>query len=196
MIGMFDHIKPKAANKYIGVTGTSVINHRSRMKLGLSCDQYVMMQFIDQNADKKDHYQIKEEPIWRDTGFTFEEAVILIQKLCFKKYITLLGSEYQITKLWRVMNPKQDDIFENIWVLLKRKGNKKKALDNYKKALENISATELLDKAKKYAQHHQEEETPFRFLHNVENWLNPQVEIYNEIIHEDTKPTNITRGKL
>ena len=199
-IGMFDKIKPQEGNLHIGVTGVTVIDHRTRRKLGLSCDEYVMMQFIDQNADKKNNYKIDKELIWKFTGFTFEEAVLLIQKLSFKSLISLTGNSYQITNYWRSLNPKEDDVFEEIWIIMKKKGNKIKSLKSWKACIKLDPATDILQKTKDYVVHHNKLGTPLQYRMKVENWLDAGTKPYNDIIHEDeqqqTNTPAVRKGKI
>jgi len=142
-------------NMYAGIHGSSTVNHRIRAMLGLTIDEYVVMQYFYKHITlNKQTTKIEciKENCWKDLGMRIDE----LQKIYFNlrdkemlcKSIDNGAEVFFFSDKW--LHHFQTDLeFEEFWKIY-HVGNKQDAKMNYQKARKEISKELLLKKAIEY----------------------------------------------
>lgn len=108
----FDNFKSSAPS----ISGHTTINHNIRVKLGMNCSEYVMMDFIQEQKNKGIIPDVSD--CWRKTGFKEEEQTHLIKNLIMKNFIEVSKkdpNDFEIREKWKNAFKSIDDEFEIFW---------------------------------------------------------------------------------
>ena len=149
-------------SKPVDITGFSTINHNLRIKMQITCSEYVMMDYIYTSQIKKRIPEMTE--CYRKTGFTDKEQNILVHALVQKGLVLMPKSDqqtgFEITDKWNQHFHTLDQEFENeFWVDLDEEkgkivnawpGSKTQALKNYKLVRKNHTLEFLLKQRHHY----------------------------------------------
>lgn len=155
-------------------TGTTFINHGVRVRLGLSLQEYTVMQFLADCKEKKlDPATSSVEMI----GVEIHKIHETIGNLTSHGF--LIGT-YPNHK-WS--NEFVEDI-DKLWAIHK-KGSKAKAKERLSKVLKKISIDDLAKKLTDYIKSKPPEE--FEYLKGLDVWLNPKMEHWNDPVIKSTK---------
>ena len=151
----------KATNKlYAGVHGRTVIDHRIRCKLGLTVDEYVVLDFI--YCQLKPGEEALEES-WKRIGMQPEEMNTILKGLNTRKIeaITEWNAEFAV-----------DSDFEEFWTnIFKKHGNRKDSEAKYAACRKLVDKSILHSRALRYV----ETRPDFpNFTKAAEVWLNPK----------------------
>ena len=165
-----------------GVRGQTTILHKLRCSLGLTCDQYVLAEFI--YSWRQEHNKsATTEDIHRRTGFSLDEAMNLAEFLNEDGIIVKdKTGRWVATDRWN-SKFRFDDDFEEFWNIWKKKGNKKRAKQRYIKVRKMISKGELHGQAEKVVA----AISDLRYLMNAEKWLDPEFEHWKDEIIKSGK---------
>lgn len=160
------------------ITGKTVIDHKKRVKLTLSCDEFVLAQAIEDIVGDLAFNTVKGyENVYKMTGFTNIEyrsiGSILIQKGIFKR---LADNNVRLVSPWEADTSSQKD-FDEFWDEYGKVGNKKAAKKSFLKALKVTDLDHLKERWKAYKAHL--EESGQSQLH-MSTWLNPDNERWND----------------
>lgn len=151
-------------------TGTTFINHGVRVRLGLSLQEYTVMQFLADCKEKK--ITINEESFISLIGVHYIHVVPIMDELQKKGLIigTLPNHKWS--------NEFIEDI-DRLWSVHK-KGSRAKAKERLSKVLKKITIEELIVKLTEYVKSKPPEE--FEYLKGLDVWLNPKTEHWNDPI--------------
>jgi len=128
----------KNAKGIIVPRGQTVILHRIRAELGLSCDEYVIADFIFTWRVTQNKKVPSIDLVYRITGISTTEAVQIgnrLEKLGI--FDRDKSSKWITTDKWNQYFNMDDD-FEEFWKIWLKKGNKKKAGKKYELCSESI----------------------------------------------------------
>lgn len=127
------------------VTGTSIVNHQIRVKLNLSLEEYVIMEYIEKCA--RDVIGINYPSIYEKTGIEHDDAKELFVTLWTKGFIetTQSVSKFKPTSKWFSALSSIKNEFEEFWMSMHIKtangkkniswtGSKQDALNKFTKA--------------------------------------------------------------
>lgn len=161
-------------NLYNGVHGMSTIDHRIRMKLGLSINEYVVLDFAVNLKMGLSHV----EECWKRIGMTPEE---------YSYYeATLYLRHPNIVELW-LNEFNLDPDFEVFWVNIFRKhGNKASAMKKYKECRSLIDKQTLHTRAAQYIMQCCPDFP--NYTKAAEVWLNPKKRHWEDVLPGDRKP--------
>jgi hypothetical protein len=179
--------------------GSSVINHKIRIKLKLTMEEYCLLDLIHR-------LNIKDKPlnydrIERYIGMDVEAAKVNLLSL-FKKGLV---ERYKDTKkiiinpIWsKIHNTVLEDDFEVFWRKEKGiswTGSKSEAKVKYKSARESYTADFILEKKRAYFEFLSQPEMSYRTVMNAARFLNPKNEHFNESWEEYLSDLIKKRGK-
>ncbi len=149
-------------SKPLDITGFSTINHNIRLKTGLTCSEYVLLDYIYTIQKKGKIPEMSE--CYRKTGFNDKEQKLLVQALIKKNMVLIPTSENQvafdITEKWTIHFHNINAEFENLfWTMYDEEkkrnvvawpGSKPQANKNYIIVRQNHSLEFLLEQRKQY----------------------------------------------
>lgn len=162
------------------VTGFTTINHRIRTELKLTTSAYIIADYL--HSICKDGI-VKEFPtsetMFLFTGCGKEEIAYAINELVIRMIITTNGNSATLLPKWLDYFD-TDAEFEKLWTLWLKKGNKAKALKNYK-AVRKTVAYEVLSKAAE-AYMASKKDSERQFIKGFEVWLNPVNKHWEDVI--------------
>jgi len=178
-------VKASKSNFY-NVNGQTFIDHKLRLHLGLSNDEYVFLQFIKSYQDVSTK-RITYGTLWMATGIDPTDVPPL-WKSCKEKGMVYLHESGIVTT-----TQKFDDCFDiktnfiSFWQIAP-KGNRHDAHKMYQKAIKVTSHDNLCECYRRYIKWCDETKT---FKKNTSSWLNPASKYWEdklEIIKKDDKP--------
>lgn len=165
------------------ILGSTTINHAARIKLGLTCSEYVLMNYIYHCVTKKREVDIMET--YRQTGFEVSEQEVLLRKLIQKRFIFPENEAVpRLTGKWETAFTDIEMEFENLFWKKDGKviwtGSKKKSCDMYIRLRKKYSRDFLLEQKDQYLRLLElENKHGFdRRIMMAERWLNPSNEYY------------------
>ena len=211
----FSKIKGQAPK----IIGSSFINHDNRVKLNLTCSEYVMMEYIYKCV--KNNEEVVFDQMFINTGFTKEQQGILIRNLVEKGFVFPKETPIPlISDKWESVFPDIEKEFEEFWHEIidgKRKaawqGSKKDAFSKYKIIRKEISKElafnqrefyfEFLNLEKKYRKFSRQRMMCSVFLgpqrRIFEDWANYGQEIKDEFESKEVviaKPSKMTKEQF
>jgi len=157
------------------VTGTSTIIHRIRRKLGLTCDEYVVLDYL---RIRYMDSSITMNDVYNDLGYSPEELKSVFSTLKKKEKIVSKpdGIKGKAPVPYKNFMDEFDNVndaeeqFEKLW-LLNKSGSKVNAKKKFKKVLELVDFETLYKAKVAYVKNCKETST---YLKNMETWLNPE----------------------
>lgn len=170
-----------AGNRIQGVRGTSIINNCIRVKLGLSMEEYAVLDAIQ--SIKTSKKPIRFDEIFLRTGIPHALIVDELRELQDRKFIEKKEGKIILCAKWN----NEFDVtlqFAEFWEAFQKRGNKNEALKNYRKAIQIVSPDELLEKAKLYVSTVSE----WKFLKHASVWLNPTNRHWEDAINPPDNP--------
>jgi len=168
------------------VVGSSIINHKIRVKLNLTNDEYILADFIKQWQDKHTT-RITYGDLWKATGL--EPNILPIIWKGLKEKNIVYRHETGIVTTTTVWDSEFDVLsqFEDFW-LIAPKGNKASARKMYERAIKVVTHETLCEKYKVYTKWCNDTDT---FKKDTSSWLNPQYQYWND----DLTPKNIKKAE-
>lgn len=164
--------------------GSSVINHKVRMKLKLTMEEYCLLDLIHR-LNLKDK-EVNYDRIERYIGLNLEDGKRTLLSLHSKGFIARYKNTTKIVvnKIWsQVHETVVEDDFEVFWRKengISWTGSKKEAMVKYKSARESYTADFILEKKRAYFLFLSQPEMSFRQVMNAARFLNPKNEHFNE----------------
>ena len=111
------------------IIGITTINHEARVSLGLTCSEYVLMNYIYQCHKNKTPIEVTAT--YRKTGFNLEEQKVLARALERKGFMLITADPTPIlTSKWQSGFANVEEEFEEFW----KKDGKSVWLTSSKKA--------------------------------------------------------------
>lgn len=166
------------------ITGSSIINHKVRVKLQLNCSQYCYMQYIA-DSFKKNAF-IDQMDVYKAIGMDANQQKSLADELIIKSflYIDQHGIVFPTDK-WASGWPKLEVEFDEFWKKDGKNcwtGSKKEGLSLYIKARKKIDKETIIAQRNRYFEFLViTRKTGFnRSASSVEKWLDPKKEMYME----------------
>lgn len=156
-------------------TGITCIDHKKRLKLKLTIEEYVLMATID------DLVLNKKAAIISSISKTIGEVNgKLLLKLTEENKIIIKKDSYICGDEWRLHFP-HEECFESLWTLFKNsgaKGNKAKAFEAYRKAIKTDSMKNIVSGAKAYIAKKISEDN--QFLMHLSSFLSPEYQYWRD----------------
>ena len=189
-----DYKKYKTFEKenHTHVFGKTIMNHGIRVKLGLTCIEYVLLDFIKGWQDKNDK-RIRYSDLWIFTGIAPEHIPDLWKNLIAKEMVYYDDETGLVTtdsKFDECFN--KDNDFQDFWehygrvldndknyTLIGNIGNRQMAMKNYRKAIKVITPAELKQKAREYTDYCV---ASTRYIQHASTWLNPVNRKWEDIL--------------
>lgn len=174
------------------VSGKSTINHSVRVNEKLSCEEYVIIDFVyTWNSTKNTPIKIKD--FYRETGFAPIDVTEFLQKLKSKELLVWDDKlkRIDVYEHWKVIFSSSSK-FDQIWSLHSQ-GNKKIAKERLPKVLKKISIEELTERLTSYlAQCGQMN----RYTMDLATWLHPDKEHWNDVLPAISSKDNSKHRKV
>lgn len=172
----------KSSNSGTGVTGYSAIDHRLRVQMGLSCEEYVLADyFILQLFNGEKNWT---NNLYKETGINSEDFQFLCVMLRDKGYIEFTALPIiKLTPLLRT-HFRYDENFTQLYRLFQKMrsplgiGNKKKCEKLFFQCIKKIPGPMLLEKATAYAA--LKKGTEPAYILQLETYLNPNEQRWND----------------
>jgi len=175
------------------ISGYSTINHAVRVQLQLSLEEYVLMDFIFQENQKRTT-SIRFDDYFKATGFINENIKELFS-LMKDRGLLVLDTKYNrpdVFDEWKAIFS-SSDLFAQLWKI-HAKGNQPTAKERLPKALKMITFELLKEKLKRYVAACNANQT---FKKGLDVWLNPQKEHWNDPLPGNSQaPATITQIKF
>ena len=169
------------------INGVSEINQKFRHNLGITCDEYVLLDILYK-------LEVKKEPLtfdytYRKLGLSTDETKSQIKSLMTKGYVTLKDKMFFVYDQWKKLFSISEGEFETFWVYKGKvywTGSKPDAKKKYTECRKNYSAEYLLNQRDGY----------FALLELQKDWrqvmgasvfLNPKTERFRENFYEQIK---------
>lgn len=182
-----DYTKYKTFEKANGqhVFGITIMRHDIRIKLGLTCIEYVLLDFIKTWQDKNDT-RILHRDLWIYTGIAPEHIPELWKNLIDKDmvyYDEETGLVTTASAFDQCFN--KDSDFQDFWEnygrinheLIGPIGNRQIAAKVYRKTIKNLTPAALKEKARLYTEYCQREK---KYILHASTWLNPMIRRYDD----------------
>lgn len=162
----------------------SIIDHKKRNKFGLTCDEYVLLESIEEFMIKnklkrflpknEDHRKKVNNPI----AFS-EELYKLVGNNLINKGMLIKCKEtgFIVVPSWCAENEQVEQSFNLFWEAYGKVGSKKNALSMFKKALKQVDLEYLYERWEEYKSFLQESG---QHQMHMSTWLNPDSERYND----------------
>lgn len=128
--------------------GNSLIDHRIRHELALSCDEYIMADYICRYNKTHKLGEITWRRYYTDIGFEPELVLSTVKSLMIKRIVINTRKRIETTILWNDFF-NTDNQFEELWKLYP-KGIKNKARIEFLKAINEVHYNTLLEKLQEY----------------------------------------------
>lgn len=160
-------LKITAGQRTQGIKGITSILHNIRSRLGITCDEYTIIDAI---------YRLRLEGtavnvfnLFQLTGFTEEQIRLFVDSLIAKEFLERQEKKLFTAKKWNDQFFAEDD-FEEFWEIYKGNGSKKKSKGFYKQARLQVEKGFLHQRAKEYIASEKE----FQYVMRAERYLNPK----------------------
>jgi len=167
-------------SKPMGSTGlilSSVVNHKIRCLLDLTCDQYVVANFIHHWRRTRGKQPAFSKDIKRNTGFDLPEFFETLKSMDGDVVKQDENKKWSTTDRWdQYFNFEQD--FEEFWEIWKKRGNRAKSLEVYLRAREVVGKEDLHTAAKRKVATVDE----LKYLPHATTWLNPKYKSWEEVL--------------
>jgi hypothetical protein len=196
------------------ITGSTTINHEIRVKLGLNCSEYCMMDHLSRKEDKGEFADTLS--VFISTGFAEVAQTALLKELMKKAMVAVVsgvdgkGQEIKISQKWLDAFPDIDREFEFFWVEIipdakgvphqrpAWTGTKKKALEYWHKLRKKYSLEYMMAQRASYFEYleleHKRGFQRQRMMCQV--FLNPSNERYAEDYADYAKQLRIKLGLM
>ncbi len=168
------------------VFGKTTIDHRIRLNLFLTNDEYVLMELLKSVQDMT-NWRITYGELWKKCGITKQELIPLWTSLKEK------GMVYKHETGVITTSQKWDDAFAArgdfmaFWKIAP-KGNKEKARTMYNRAIKIIEHKILCETYTKYVDWCKATDTYFK---DTSSWLNPQYKHWEDQLTKPIKKDDI-----
>jgi hypothetical protein len=176
-----DSYKSKAP----AIIGSTTINHEARIRLGLNCSEYCLLDHLTRQEDKGQHADMLT--IYINTGFTMAEVEKLFGTLVLKGFARVDNGKYILTKKWEEGFADIENEFDNMFWKIDNKvvwtGTRKKALEYYVKLRKRYSSEFLMTQRNNYFNFLLLQKQLTRFDQQkmmCQVFLNPMTERFNE----------------
>lgn len=152
------------------ITGKTIVDHRTRVEMRLSLEEYVLLDFIH-TFNQAGPGTITFADYYRETGIIKHDVTEIFKKLKERKLMVWNEKDKRVdvSDEWK-MHFNAGGSIERLWKILP-KGNKPTAKARLPKVLKMISMDELASKLTAYVQHCDANNI---FKKGLDVWLNPQ----------------------
>jgi hypothetical protein len=177
-----------ARKNIIFINGNTTINHRIRVKLGLSCDQYVFLWFIKEHNEKNPGERMLNKRVHSATGFHPDDFKRLYSSLIEPDFISKRGAMLEVVDKYEI---KTTSIFNRPFEMLGDfdafwkigpVGNRAAAKKHYLKSCKIIDHEELAEHYRKYIAHC---EKTGGYKKHTSSWLNPAFRYWEDILIDE-----------
>lgn len=159
----------------ITANGITCIDHKKRLKLRLSVEEYTIMNAIDAIVlDKKKATVASISSMIGEVNSKLLIGLTSTSKIAIKDNGYICGNE------WRLMFP-HDDCFNTLWDLFHKagaKGNKAKGFEAYRKAIKADSMKNIVAGAKAYIAKKISEDNGF--IMHLSSFLSPEYQYWRD----------------
>ena len=162
----------------MSANGISVINHKKRIELSLTIEEYVFLDFI-WSTNKKQQTPIAFIQYLKFLGMLPVEVKLLFAKMKEKNLLVWDEKKKRVdiyTKWKDAFNTNNQ--FDELWKI-HPKGNKNISRERLSKVLDKIPFDELTTRLKKYLADCKNTQ---RFEKDLATWLNPKNEHWNDAL--------------
>lgn len=143
------------------IIGSTTINHEARVRLGLNCSEYCLLDFLYRKQLNKE--QSDTTSAYISTGFSESEVIAIFKGLIVKSFIYISNGKYELTKKWQEGFANLENEFEEFFWKEKVTdsngkitdkvawtGTKKKAIDYYIRLRKQYSKDFLVSQRDRY----------------------------------------------
>jgi len=163
---------------YAGIKGVSVVNHRIRVKLDLTCNEYMIADFLYKMMKAKAPFLYHDkytELLWKVLGIRLSSALTNFATLEQKGIVFKDNKDHVIpTDIWidEFEKPLEKE-FEQFWEFVYgRHGSKAEALTKFIEVRKTVSYDHLLRRHQVYQKHLDQNDWKQKMHMSV--WLNPK----------------------
>lgn len=190
-------IEVNESPEYTGISGTTLINHKLRVMLGLTCEEYCVMQMMDQFSSAKDiSTNPTDKRCWDNLGMKKDHVLTMIQRLISKNMLMeTRDGKFSIAPRWRKHVTKSSEVFEQLYELFRKKGNRAEANRFYLALLNEMEPAQILEKAKVYMRHVHQNKIEWKYQMKLDTFLDPKTSKYNDF-YPTTEPEKDSRAKI
>lgn len=160
-----------------GIRGSSTINHRARVALGLNMTQYAVACYIEDNIHNKD--VLTSSKTWKDLGI--RDITMIVRQLQML-HVLEIDTNLKFTDKWNTYF-NRDNFFDQLWLIFLQKGNKAKAKSLFEKVIKQVEISVLLKAATAYMKTKDPDPSKRSFIMGLEVWLNPSNKHWEDV-HE------------
>lgn len=134
------------------IVGSSTINHAARVKLGLNCSEYCLIDLVVRKKEKSEHFHDDDAHIY--LGFNDNEVMVLVKSLIMKGFLLIQDDKYVLTDKWANGFADIEKEFDNLFWKKDGKvcwtGTRKKALEYWIKIRKRHALEFLVGQRDKY----------------------------------------------
>lgn len=134
------------------ITGSSTINHAARVKLGLNCSEYCLLDFMSRREESK--HEMDSTDVYTHLGFSTIEIQAMLRMLITKGFIRADDYKYTMTDKWSNGFADIEKEFDNLFWRKDGKvcwtGTRKKALEYWIRIRKKHSMVFLVSQRDKY----------------------------------------------
>lgn len=176
------------------IHGTTIINHRARHKLKISCDEYVLLDLIHKLTIK--NKTLSKERIKNWIGFEYEDIKPIFksvkEKGLYEKFTDVKGiTRYKVSKRYQTIHKiEMDDDYEEFWRPSNTRswhGSKKAGKDLYKKLIDKYGSQYINAQKEAYFRYLEHPEVAWKTVMNVTTFLSLEKERFSENWNEYLK---------
>lgn len=164
------------------ITGSSTVDHRTRIALKLNCNEYIVAQFIDLHGLETD-IEIRRKHVYKKLGMGLNEFHAYLLTLEKKGFV----KDLKLTELWTNAFEKKAE-FEQLWICFNKKGNKQTAKERFYKVIKLINVDELLLRGKTYQDNVAHKDFDYRL--GLDTYLQPDKKRWMDTSSTPTKTNN------
>lgn len=164
-----------------GLILSSVVNHKVRCKLDISCDEYVAADFLHQWRQRNGNKPAFAKDIKRYTGFEVGHLQKIMVKLRNQGILEVVQEGqrgiWRTTETWNQFFNFEED-FELFWDIWQKVGNKQKAKEVYMKVRAEVDKKVLHDAAMAKVKATED----LKYLPHAATWLNPKYKHWEDFV--------------
>lgn len=164
------------------VTGKSFVDHAIRVSLGLNCNEFIVMMFLEEHPDLKESDNIKNV-VYASLGMSMNEFNSYLISITYKGF----ANGYSVSEKWKNAFKLDLQQFEKLWALFHKKGTKEIAKTRFAKVIKMISFDELFLRGQTYQKNVAHKELEFRL--GLDTYLQPDKKRWMNIESTPVKET-------
>ena len=166
-------------NATAGIHGSTVINHKIRVKLDLTCSEYVVLEYLYERntVGKKTTVYGEMNDLWKALGMRSDSFAEHVVDLIDLGYIEE-SNGIIVTEKWIKEFQDPHGGFGEFWKVYGKVGNKENARKMFLKAIKEVTFDHLIIRHAEYVKHLKN--TPWKGKMHCSTWLNPSFKRFDD----------------